>query len=435
MRRSLFALRCGWWYNEVLDRWRSDFHLGGGIGRLTRKRWIILGIVWVAVCLLVVGFGALFLAKNIPGVARLVYGDPSTPTPRERVTVPLPTVTLTPTSEPTREPPTPTTAPPSPTASDGEPTVEPTVYPVITASSTVTPALPTATFPPPTSTPRPPQWIVFEPKRGELGEYEIFAMAPDGSQVSNLTSSWADDLAPAWSPDGKRIVFVSYRDTLAGKWGLGNGSIYIMDFDPLTGTGGGNVTRLTDDEGSEGWPTWSPDGKRIAFQSDRSGNWDIWIINTDGTGLRNLTNHPQADRYADWSPDGRKIAFTSKRSGNEDIWVVNVDGSKPVKLTKAGERDRYPFWSPDGQKLTFNTNRDGNFEVYAMNADGSSPRNVSQTPKSEEGLADWSPDGKYLVLYSDRTGNKEVFVLDLASSRWTNITNNPASDEFCSWSP
>jgi Tol biopolymer transport system component len=416
---------------------------------MSRKHWIVIGISSALACLLVVGLGAVFVVKNVPGIARLVYGGT-----RAATTVPLlqetrilflPTATLTPVPTSPAPEATPTELPrptvtPSAALTDDQPSKQ-SPTPAAVASSTPTPQQPTATSQPPTPTPR-PQWIAFETKRGSLGDYEIFVVAPDGSRLNNLTNSWADDVAPVWSPDGRHIVFVSFRDTLAGKWGLENGSIYIMDFDPQSGTTRGNVVRLTDDKGNDGWPTWSPDGQRIAFHSDRGGRWDIWIINTDGSGLTNLTNQPTADRYPDWSPDGKKIAFTSKRGGNEDIWVMSVPdvqqgtaGSQPINLTKAPDRDRYAIWSPDGRKLTFSTNRDGNYEVYVMNADGSNPKNVSQSPKSTEGLADWSPDGKYLVLYSDRTGNKEVFVVDLGSGRWTNITNHPASDEFCSWSP
>jgi len=420
---------------------------------MTRKRWFLVGILLILACLLITGIGAVFLVNNVPGIARLVYGDPHSPETSPTLWAPftpfLPTATLTPTPTPTSSQATPAallrpTASRSASVTD---TKEP-ISPPATVPPTSSPEPLTPSPEPPTSTPQlpgptpGPQWIAFETKRGSLGDYDIFVMAPDGSQLNNLTQSWADDVAPVWSPDGRRIAFVSFRDTLAGKWGVGNGSIYIMNFDPLTGTGGGNVTRVTDDEGSDGWPTWSPDGKRIAFQSDRGGNRDIWVINTDGSSLVRLTNHPSADRYPDWSPDGKKIAFTSKRGGDEDIWVMKVqailqgtDGSQPTNLTKSPSRDRYATWSPDGRKLAFNTKRDGNFEVYLMNADGSNPKNVSQSPNSTEGLADWSPDGKYLVFYSDRSGDKDVFVLDLASGQWTNITNNPANDEFCTWSP
>jgi Tol biopolymer transport system component len=410
---------------------------------MTRKRWITVVVAALLVCLVTAGFGAVWLVRNIPGAARLVYGNPRSPTPFSSSpgTLPfLPTVTLTP--EPTRAQPS---ATPSATLSVqvtprvtrvGTPTAGALATLTATAFLTTTPTL-TPTLSLPTPTPR-PQWIAFETTRGAFGDYEIFVMASDGSRLANLSNSWADDVAPVWAPDGRRIAFVSFRDTLTGKWGVENGSIYIMDFDPVAGTGTGNAVRLTDGQGSDGWPTWSPDGKRIAFHSNRGGDWDIWIINTDGSGLTNLTASPGEDRYPAWSPGSvgsAQIAFMSRRGGDQDVWVINVDGSDPKNLTKKKGRDRYPMWSPDGKRLTFNTNRDGDQEVYMMNADGSNQTNVSRSPKSTEGLADWSPNGRQLVLYSDRPGNKDIFIVDLSTGRWTDITNNPASDEFCTWSP
>lgn len=419
---------------------------------MARKRWIVIGIGLAVICLVASGLGTAYLAHNVPGVARLFRGNPTTSAPastaRQNTEMLLSTVTLTP--APTDTPALPTassTTPPSPTASattavTGQATPRSTTVPSATPTPSPTEPTPTDTPPAPTPTPTPrPQWLAFESKRGEFGDYEIVAIKPDGSHATNLTQDWADDVAPVWSPDGRHIAFVSFRDTVAGKWGLGDGSIYVMEFDPETGTAG-TVWRVTGKGGSEGWPTWSPDGRRVAFQSDRSGNWDIWIANADGSGLVQLTHHTANDRYASWSPDGTKMAFTSNRNGNEEVWVLPIeqalkqgDDSGAVNLTNSPQRDRYPMWSRDGKQLTFNTNRDGNYEVYIMNADGSQPRNVSQAPGSTEGLADWSPDGRQLVLYSDRSDNKEVYLLDLASGRWTNVSRHPASDEFCTWSP
>ncbi len=419
---------------------------------MIRKYWIPIAIGLVLACLLVSALAAVQLAKSVPGVARLVRDQPATATPlptlRATFTRVLPIATLTPTPGATQTKRVPTRTPnptlPPATATDNGPLTATSIAAFLSPTAeppTATPQPPTVTPQPPTPQPR-PQWIAFETERGDMGDYEIFVMAPDGSRSANLTKSWADDVAPVWSPDGRRIAFVSLRDTLTGKAGLGKGSIYIMDFDPWTGAGGGNATRLTDEKGADGWPTWSPDGQRIAFHSDRSGNWDIWSIKIDGSGLTRLTEHPAADRHPAWSPDGKKLAFTSERSGTEDVWVIDVQtalqgarDAQAVNLTKAPSRDRYPFWSPDGRQLTFNTRRDGNQEVYVMNADGSNPRNVSRAPDSTEGLADWSPNGKNLVLYSDRPGNKDVFVVELASGKWTNLTRHPASDEFCTWSP
>jgi len=356
-----------------------------------KRRIIVIGAVWAIACLLTTLVAGIWLVKNVPAANRLVYGDPPSPTP-------LPTATLT------AEPPTATPKPPTPTPK------------------------------PPKPTPK-PQWLAFETKRNGRSDYEIFVMKPDGSRLANMTNSWADDVAPVWSPGGRRIAFVSLRDTAAGKWGMGPSSVYLMDFDPATGSGGGNLVRLTGKETNDGWPTWSPDGQRIAFESERSGNWDIWVVNVDGSGLTQLTHDPADDRYPGWSPDGTKIAFTSKRSGNFDVWLMKADGSNPRNLTQMPGRDRYAMWSPDGTKIAFNTKRDGNQEIYVMNADGSKPRNITNAPDSTEGLADWSPDGKRLVVYSSRPGNKDIFILVLASGKWTNITKNPGSDEFCTWSP
>jgi TolB protein len=266
-------------------------------------------------------------------------------------------------------------------------------------------------------------------------------MTPDGSRLVNVSNSWADDVAPVWSPDGRHVAFVSYRDTVAGSWRLGPGSIYVAGFDPVAGTPVGESIRITDPTTNDGWPAWSPDGPRLAFSSKRSGNWDIWAVNLDGSGLANLTDSPGADRHPAWSPalagaDGSgKIAFTSRRGGNRDVWVMNADGSEPENLTNHPAEDQYAMWSPDGEKLTFTTTRDGDYEIYLMDGSGSAQTNLSRSPGSTEGLADWSPDGERLVLYSDRSGNKEIFVVSLSDGQWTNITNHPASDEFCTWSP
>ena len=409
---------------------------------MARRTWIVVALGACVVAAIVLA--ATFLVQSIPGVARLVHREPAVSAPqatlRPTFTPRLPTASWTPSPPPTGVPLatwTPdATAVPIATLTSVPPTV-PIASLTAEPAASPTPEPPTALPPAPT---RQPQWIAFETKRGDYGDYEVYVMTTEGSRLTNISRSWADDLAPVWSPDGRHIAFVSLRDSLAGKWNLGSSAIYIADFDPDTGVGGNEVVRLTEMEGNNGWPTWSPNGRRVAFESERSGNWDIWVINVDGTGLVNLTNSPEDERYPAWSPDGKKMAFTSKRTGNYDVYVLDVQQAlggtaQAVNLTQNPARDRYAMWSPDGTKIAFNTGRDGNQEIYVMGADGSNPTNVSNSPKSIEGLADWSPNGQRMVLYSTRPGNKDVFLLDLATGRWTNLTNNPASDEFSTWSP
>jgi len=385
---------------------------------VTGRHWMVAGSLAAPGFLAVVGGGA-FVVQRVPRVARLVHGDATRQATVARSSALiglLSTATLTP--EPTANQPEATPSAPQPYRRTVRPDNRRNADRPRSQRSGLNSdrrsanphgdhrAINPNAAPP---TPRPQaQWIVFETKRDGRSDYEIFVMAPDGLRLASLTNSWADDVAPVWSSNGRRIAFVSLRDTLAGKWGLGAGSIliYLMDFDPLSGQSVGEAFPLTVKDTDDGWPAWSPDDQRIAFESDRSGVSDIWVVNVECSGLANLTDHPSDDNYPAWSPDGKRIAFTSQRSGNQDVWVMNADGSNPLNLTNRPDRDRYAMWSPDGKKIAFNTQRDGNQEIYVMNANGSDPKNVSQAPKSTEGLADWSPDGKRLVLYSDRTGNK-----------------------------
>jgi D-alanyl-D-alanine carboxypeptidase len=134
---------------------------------------------------------------------------------------------------------------------------------------------------------------------------------------------------------------------------------------------------------------WSPDGRKIAFESLRDGNGEIYVVNADGSGQRRLTRNPARDLTPAWSPGGRTIAFARDRA----IYVMNADGSRQRDLTRNAAGDGQPAWSADGRKIAFISIRDGNAEVYIMNADGSGQRNLTRSPWNE-GWAAWSPAQK-----------------------------------------
>jgi Tol biopolymer transport system component len=133
---------------------------------------------------------------------------------------------------------------------------------------------------------------------------------------------------------------------------------------------GSNRTPLTN-AGFYEDPVWSPDGTKITFYSYRYDNFDVYVMNANGSNQVRLTNHPAFDAGADWSPDGTRLVFQSERDGNTEIYVMNADGSNQARLTTNTVFDAGPAWSPDGTKMVFQRIQEGNADIYVMDADGS----------------------------------------------------------------
>jgi Tol biopolymer transport system component len=186
-------------------------------------------------------------------------------------------------------------------------------------------------------------------------------------------------MAIALSPDKRTLVL----DLQGGLWTL-----------PVAG---GQANRITDEFNDARQPSWSPDGKRIAFQGYRDGTWRIWSTGPDGSDLKALTSGSFDDREPHWSPDGRNIAFSSDRSGNYDVWVLNIASGQVTQITKTPANDFLPTWSPDGQEIAFVSTRTPSPGVYATSVDGRE-RLVSSV-QGAVGTPSWTPDGRQ-VLFS-----------------------------------
>jgi Tol biopolymer transport system component len=201
--------------------------------------------------------------------------------------------------------------------------------------------------------------------------------------------------------------------------------------DLFVSVGNSPARRLTGSARDEFSPTWSADGRRIAYRVNprRGDTGDIWIMRSDGTRKRNLTRTP---RVAEWSPafspDGTRIAYYSNAVGVGDVWVMRPDGTTRRNVTRNGQLNEYPTWSPDGRSLAFNSHRDGQFEIYQATATGLRQRNLTRSPAKDQWPA-WSRDGRHIAFMSDRDGGEDVFVMRVDGSGVRNLTRTPALDE------
>ena len=328
-------------------------------------------------------------------------------------------------------------------------------------------------------------------------EDDFFAVpSPDGTQVAysrfdgNLRTIWLLDRETgehhqltedgfealsnnyAWSPDGRHFGF---RTTSTG-----TGDIWVADATTRTVR---QLTRHLGNDGSLQWRqglwTWSPDGRWIAFVSDRGGQTDIWVVEADGNGAPiRVTDDSRREARLAWSPDGSRlifnhasdelplgivetngdnphifmtarlsdgpfrlspdgttVLFTSTRSGNQDVWSAPVAGGEPRRLTRSLLPDIAGRWSPDGRSIAFDSRRAGSQDIYTMSSDGENILALTSWPGVEI-LPQWSPDGSTIAFTSNHlaTGT-DIWTVPATGGEPTRITNHDAQIGGVQWSP
>ncbi len=276
--------------------------------------------------------------------------------------------------------------------------------------------------------------IVFHSER--TGDFEIWSMNPDGSDPQQLTQSAGLDVEPAVSPDGKQIAFVSARDD------PNQLNLYIMEID------GNNPRPLLALPGVLSFgPQWSPNGSQIAFSGSTGGHFEVYLVSAQGTDAKALTQ-PTADAKTpadeqpvinnsrpSWSPDGKKLVFVSDRDGGESLYTLELSNGSVTRLTTGFYSDSLPRWSPDGTTILFMSNRASTVKgLFTVPAAGGEPKLVA-TPKSDESPAWAGANGELIVFSSDRTLDWEIYSMRADGSDLRQLTHSKGLDRFPAWTP
>jgi TolB protein len=245
--------------------------------------------------------------------------------------------------------------------------------------------------------------IAYVKPNGHNGK-DIWVSDLDGRHAVDLTPDGGLNLLPAWSPDGRKVAFTSYRS--------GSPMLYVVD------TGTRFVTALPQRGSLETGAAFSPDGKRIAFTSMDHGSANIFVVGADGTDLRQVTDTRDTNSSPCWSPDGKRIAFVSTRSGDPQVFAMSSDGLGPVeRLTFEGRYNQTPDWSPRGDEIAF-TARDERhqFDLFIVDlarTQQGTPlirRLTQDSGRNEE--PSFSPNGNSILFTSNRAGRMQLWVMN-----------------------
>jgi len=279
--------------------------------------------------------------------------------------------------------------------------------------------------------------VVFQQEEKTRLDVRVVEVA--SGEVRSVTDDLYRDLAPVWSPTGRHVYFSSYRGGGLNIWrvpvgpegvptalpeqlttGAGqdlqpsvdalgqrlvftvlseNSDLWRLPVDPATGSPTGEPEPLVVSSREDSRGSWSPDGSRVAFNSDRDGDMNIWVSDLADGAARPVTRGPGGDYQPRWSPDGTTLAFFSARAGSIDIWTVDLASGSLTRVTDDPGLDTNPFFSPDGRTLAFESDRDGRKEVWIVPAVGGAPRQLSRIGASDHFLR-FSDDGAFVYFRS-----------------------------------
>ncbi|HPE58776.1 MAG: Tol-Pal system beta propeller repeat protein TolB [Thiothrix sp.] len=254
----------------------------------------------------------------------------------------------------------------------------------------------------------------FGPPQGQT--YQLVVADADGFNPRTVLSSGKPIMSPSWSPDGRQLAYVSFE--------TGQSAIYIQDLVS------GSKRVLTQEPGMNGAPAWSPDGSRIALSLSEGGNADIYVINTSGTGLRQITNSRAIETEPAWA-NANTIVYTSDQGGSPQLYRTSVAGGNGNRMTFSGRYNSAP--SIVGNTVAMVSGDGNRFHIALMNASSRQVNAISRGGVDESPVL--APNGA-MVLYATRTGGREILVVASANGKARQTLTAPVGDvRDPAWSP
>src|SRR5438445_10416034 len=225
---------------------------------------------------------------------------------------------------------------------------------------------------------------------------EIHVSHLDGSEKFQMTNNHTINLSPSWTPDGKSVLYTSYKDR--------NPTLYLFDLYS------GKEVKLSSRVGRYLGGKMSPDGQFVAATLEVAGNTSLYLLDRNGNVVRRLTDNPGIEVSPSWSPDGRQLVFVADRSGSPQIYLLDLASGKTRRLTYSGSYNTSSDWSPKGDKIAY-TGRVGNrFAVFTIGVDGGEPRKLTAESSDSEDPT-WSPDGRFIASSSNRAGKDQLYMM------------------------
>ncbi len=257
------------------------------------------------------------------------------------------------------------------------------------------------------------------------GKKEIYVMDYDGFNPIKVTRNFSHSMAPAWSPDGDKIVFTAITKN---SHNVRNHNLFIYQLST------GKISMLSNKAGINSGAVYSPDGKKLALTMSFVGNPEIFLMDPRTKVAQRITHSYGLDVDPAWSPDGTQMAFVSDRSGRPMVYKMNANGSNVTRLTFAGDYNATPSWSPNGDKLAFAGWDKSKFDIFIMSPDGTNMERLTKDMGNNED-PNFAPDGYFIVYSSNRTGKKNLYITNVDNTVHRRITSDFGNCEAPRWGP